>query len=54
LDREGKVRLFPLKNTSLHISALGELSSGGSFIAPIDDLLALKELISHLMECREV
>ena len=54
IDDEGKLRLFPLKNTSLHITAIGELSAGGSFIAPVDDLLALKKLLEHLPGCRDV
>ena len=54
LDDEGKLRLFPVKNTSLHISAIGELSASGSFITPVEDLLALKELMSHMLNCREV
>jgi hypothetical protein len=46
--------LFPLKNTSLYISAIGELAADGSFITPIDDLLALRELVDQLSGSHDV
>ena len=49
LDEKGNIRLFPIKNTNLHISAIGDRSAEGNFIAPVDDLLELKELVDSLL-----
>jgi len=48
IDDEGNVRLIQINNTSLYIPAIGELSINGSFIASIDELLALKGLVDKL------
>jgi hypothetical protein len=48
LDERGNIRLFPINITNLYIATISERSADGSYIASVDDLLALKELIDSL------
>ena len=48
MDNKGNIRLFPIKNTNLYITAIDKCSYDENFVAPIDDLLALKELTDRL------
>jgi len=52
LNEQGNIRLFPINNTSLYIPATGEHPTDASFIAPVDDLLSLKELPDYLSGSR--
>ena len=54
LDEKGSIRLIPIKTTSLHIPAIGYSSAEGGIIAPLEELLALKELVDSLRDSREV
>jgi len=49
LDKQGNIRLFPINSTNLHIPAIGKRAAEGSFFMPVDDLLALKELVDQLL-----
>ena len=48
LDEKGSIRLIPTKNTSLYVNAIGNLAAGGGFVATVDNLLAIKELLDHI------
>jgi len=54
LDDKGNIRLFPINITSKYIATIGEHSADGSFIASVEDLLALKELIDSLSHTQPV
>ena len=50
LDNQGNIRQIPINNTSLYIAAVDAHSVEGNFVAPVYDLLALKELIDMLVK----
>jgi hypothetical protein len=54
VDENGRTRLFPINHTSLQISVIGKGLADGSFIASVEELLALKGLVDQLQGDRQV
>ena len=48
LDENGKLRIFPVNMTNLHVPAdIIQLKNGG-YIVSIDDLMSLKKLVDAI------
>ena len=54
LSEQGKIRLFPINITNLHIASLDEHSAKDGYVASVDDFLALKEIIDAILSQRMV
>jgi hypothetical protein len=52
LNEQGRVREFPVKLTNLHIPT--ECSANMNCVMSIDDLLALKEIVSSILSNSDV
>ena len=53
LDDKGNAYIIPIKYTSMYTSIIGEFSTNGGIVAPIEELVALKELVDDLFAHHE-
>ena len=54
LDEHGKIRLYPIKFTSLSIPTTSEHLSASACIVSVDDILSIIDLVDALQSSRQV